>query len=113
MPVYQFFCGKHGSFEKITIKAEWDAIRCPKCGDKPQLDKKYSSGQNAGIKISTHSPFLPSLLSILTKCGLLFQKKVSRKPNKDHREDLLEMRCRNMLHQTCADLGTNDAPDAQ
>jgi len=40
MPVYQFFCEKHGSFEKITIRAEWDDIRCPKCGDKPQVDKK-------------------------------------------------------------------------
>ena len=40
MPVYQFFCEKHGSFEKITIKAEWDDIRCPKCGDKPHMDKK-------------------------------------------------------------------------
>jgi putative FmdB family regulatory protein len=40
MPVYRFFCKKHGSFEKITIKAEWDNIRCPKCGTKPQLDKE-------------------------------------------------------------------------
>lgn len=40
MPVYQFFCNKHGTFEKITIKAEWDDIRCPKCGAKPQTDKK-------------------------------------------------------------------------
>jgi hypothetical protein len=30
MPVYQFICEKHGEFEKITIKAEWDDIRCPK-----------------------------------------------------------------------------------
>jgi putative FmdB family regulatory protein len=36
MPVYQFICEKHGGFEKITIKAEWDDIRCPKCGDKMQ-----------------------------------------------------------------------------
>ena len=40
MPVYQFFCEKDGSFEKITIKAEWEDIRCPKCGDKAQLDEK-------------------------------------------------------------------------
>jgi len=40
MPVYQFFCEKHGSFEKITIKAEWEDIRCPKWGDKGQLDEK-------------------------------------------------------------------------
>ena len=40
MPVYQFFCEKHGAFEKITIRAEWDAVRCPKCGVKPQTDKK-------------------------------------------------------------------------
>ena len=26
MPVYQFICEKHGGFEKITIKAEWDDI---------------------------------------------------------------------------------------
>jgi len=40
MPVYQFICEKHGEFEKITIKAEWGKIRCPKCGDKSRLDKK-------------------------------------------------------------------------
>jgi putative FmdB family regulatory protein len=40
MPVYQFVCEKHGEFEKITIKAEWGDIRCPKCGDKPKKDKK-------------------------------------------------------------------------
>ena len=113
MPVYQFFCEKHGSFEKITIKAEWDDIRCPKCGDKPRMDKKYSSGRKAGIKISTHSPILPSLFSAFTASVLFFQKKVRRKPNKNHREDLFEMRCGNMLDQTGADLGTNNAPDAQ
>ena len=44
MPVYQFVCEKHGEFDKITIKAEWDDIRCPKCGNKPrkkmQLEQK-------------------------------------------------------------------------
>jgi putative FmdB family regulatory protein len=40
MPVYQFVCEKHGEFEKITIKAEWDEIRCPKCGNKPKMNKK-------------------------------------------------------------------------
>jgi putative FmdB family regulatory protein len=40
MPVYQFICEKHGGFEKITIKAEWDDIRCPKCGAKSKVDKK-------------------------------------------------------------------------
>ncbi len=40
MPVYQFICKKHGGFEKITIKAEWDDIRCPKCGAKSRVDKK-------------------------------------------------------------------------
>ena len=53
MPVYQFFCEKHGSFEKITIKAEWGDIRCPKCGSKPQMDEKNAiQGQKAGLKIS-------------------------------------------------------------
>jgi putative FmdB family regulatory protein len=46
MPVYQFVCKKHGEFEKITIRAEWDDIRCPKCGNKPkkkmQLEPKSS-----------------------------------------------------------------------
>ena len=40
MPVYQFVCEQHGEFEKITIKAEWDEIRCPKCGDKSKINKK-------------------------------------------------------------------------
>jgi putative FmdB family regulatory protein len=40
MPVYQFICETHGAFEKITIRAEWDDIRCPKCGQKPEVDKK-------------------------------------------------------------------------
>ena len=40
MPVYQFICEKHGGFEKITIKAEWDDIRCPKCGAKSKVDQK-------------------------------------------------------------------------
>ncbi len=40
MPVYQFICKKHGRFEKITIKAEWDDIRCPKCGANARVDQK-------------------------------------------------------------------------
>lgn len=40
MPVYQFKCETHGGFEKITIKAEWNDICCPKCGDKSKVDKK-------------------------------------------------------------------------
>jgi putative FmdB family regulatory protein len=40
MPVYQFVCKKHGQFEKITIRAEWDDIRCPKCGVKSEVDRK-------------------------------------------------------------------------
>ena len=39
MPVYQFVCEKHGEFDKITIRAEWDSIRCPKCGVKPEINK--------------------------------------------------------------------------
>jgi predicted nucleic acid-binding Zn ribbon protein len=44
MPVYHFVCEKHGGFEKITIKAEWGDIRCPKCGDKSRVDKKCKLG---------------------------------------------------------------------
>jgi putative FmdB family regulatory protein len=40
MPVYQFVCRKHGQFEKITIRAEWDDIRCPDCGNKTKVAKK-------------------------------------------------------------------------
>jgi putative FmdB family regulatory protein len=40
MPVYLFVCEQHGEFEKITIKAEWDEIRCPKCGNKSKINKK-------------------------------------------------------------------------
>ena len=40
MPVYQFICDKHGGFEKITIKAQWKDIRCPKCGGKSRADKR-------------------------------------------------------------------------
>jgi putative FmdB family regulatory protein len=42
MPVYLFVCEQHGEFEKITIKAEWDEIRCPKCGNKSKINKKSS-----------------------------------------------------------------------
>jgi putative FmdB family regulatory protein len=44
MPVYQFICKKHGGFEKITIRAEWDDTRCPKCGAKSKVDQKCKSG---------------------------------------------------------------------
>lgn len=40
MPVYQFECKKHGQFEKITIRAEWEDIRCPDCGDKLKIRRK-------------------------------------------------------------------------
>ena len=40
MPVYQFVCEKHGEFEKITIRAEWGDIRCPKCGKKSDVNQK-------------------------------------------------------------------------
>ncbi len=50
MPVYQFICEKHGGFEKITIKAEWGDIRCPKCGDKSKVDKKYKLAPGCLLK---------------------------------------------------------------
>jgi putative FmdB family regulatory protein len=50
MPVYQFICGKHGGFDKIAIKAEWDDIRCPKCGDKSKVDKKCSLKHKISIR---------------------------------------------------------------
>ena len=50
MPVYQFICDKHGGFEKITIKAEWGKIRCPKCGDKSKVDKKSNSEPQSFMK---------------------------------------------------------------
>ncbi len=50
MPVYQFVCEKHGEFEKITIKAEWDDIRCPKCGKKPDVDKKMQFRVKTSLK---------------------------------------------------------------
>jgi putative FmdB family regulatory protein len=56
MPVYQFFCEKHGFFEKITIKAEWDDIRCPKCGDKPRMDKKIQFKAESRFKNINQSP---------------------------------------------------------
>jgi hypothetical protein len=37
MPVYHFVCETHGEFAEITIRAEWDRIRCPKCGLKPEI----------------------------------------------------------------------------
>ena len=56
MPVYQFICEKHGGFEKITIKAEWKNIRCPKCGDKSRLDKK--SNTDSAISVPQGHPAL-------------------------------------------------------
>jgi putative FmdB family regulatory protein len=44
MPVYHFTCKKHGGFEKIAIKAEWDDIRCPKCGARSKVDNKCRTG---------------------------------------------------------------------
>jgi putative FmdB family regulatory protein len=50
MPVYQFICEKHGGFEKITIKAEWGDIRCPKCGDKSQVNKECNLEPKSMLK---------------------------------------------------------------
>ncbi len=50
MPVYQFICDKHGEFEKITIKAEWNDIRCPKCGKKSDVDKKMQFRVKGSLK---------------------------------------------------------------
>ncbi len=50
VPVYQFICKKHGFFEKITIKAEWDRIRCPKCGAKSKVDQKCKSDHKTVFK---------------------------------------------------------------
>jgi putative FmdB family regulatory protein len=53
MPVYQFICEKHGGFEKITIKAEWENIRCPKCGDKARLARQSTIGcKSVSLKLS-------------------------------------------------------------
>jgi hypothetical protein len=37
-------------FEKITIKAEWGDIRCPKCGDKSKVDKKCKLAPGSYLK---------------------------------------------------------------
>ena len=52
MPVYQFVCEKHGAFEKITIRAEWDDIRCPKCGVKSKVDKRMRRPLDRGRPIT-------------------------------------------------------------
>jgi putative FmdB family regulatory protein len=59
MPVYQFICEKHGGFEKITVKAEWDDIRCPTCGHKSKVHEKcnlehkcYLSWINETVQVS-------------------------------------------------------------
>jgi putative FmdB family regulatory protein len=54
MPVYQFVCEKHGVFEKITIRAEWDDIRCPKCGVKSEVDKKMQFREKNSLPIYKH-----------------------------------------------------------
>lgn len=62
MPVYQFICEKHGAFEKITIKAEWENIRCPKCNHKSRvdnknnLDPKKTFGKSLSVVSSSHLP---------------------------------------------------------
>lgn len=50
MPVYQFVCEKHGAFEKITIRAECEEIRCPKCGKKSAVDKEMQFRENVSLK---------------------------------------------------------------
>ena len=50
MPVYQFVCEKHGAFEKITIRAQCDDIRCPKCGEKSDVDKKMQFRAKKSLK---------------------------------------------------------------
>jgi putative FmdB family regulatory protein len=62
MPVYQFVCLKHGEFEKITIKAEWDAVRCPKCGRKPEVHGKTPLQVERLLK-NTKSRHHPAVLS--------------------------------------------------
>ena len=54
MPVYQFVCEKHGAFEKITIRAEWDDIRCPKCGVKSEVDKRMQFRKKNSLPIYKH-----------------------------------------------------------
>lgn len=50
MPVYQFICEKHSGFEKITIRAQWGDIRCPKCGAKTKVDNKCKIEHKASAK---------------------------------------------------------------
>ncbi len=50
MPVYQFVCKQHGEFEKITIRAQCDDTRCPKCGKKSAVDKKMQFRQKGSLK---------------------------------------------------------------
>lgn len=52
MPVYQFVCEKHGAFEKITIRAGWDDIRCPRCGVKSEVDKRMKPPLEKGRTIT-------------------------------------------------------------
>ena len=59
MPVYQFVCEKHGAFEKITIKAQWDDIRCPKCGKKSAVDKKMQFREKVSLKNIGLQPSCP------------------------------------------------------
>jgi putative FmdB family regulatory protein len=54
MPVYQFICEEHGGFEKITIKAEWENIRCPRCGAKARLAiQSHIDCKSASLKLSS------------------------------------------------------------
>jgi hypothetical protein len=55
MPVYQFICLTHGAFEKITIRAEWGDIRCPKCGDQSEVNKECNLEP---VRLSTAKPQL-------------------------------------------------------
>lgn len=50
MPVYQFTCEKHGGFKKITIRAKWGDIRCPKCGAKSKVDSKCKIESKGSVK---------------------------------------------------------------
>ncbi|MGD2096921.1 MAG: zinc ribbon domain-containing protein [Desulfobacterales bacterium] len=58
MPVYHFICKKHGGFEKITIRAEWDNIRCPKCGAISKVDQKCDSEHKQSIRNIEIAPAL-------------------------------------------------------
>ena len=50
MPVYRFICEKHGGFAEITIQAEWDDVRCPKCGAKSKADNAFKFEHEIWVK---------------------------------------------------------------